>query len=95
MVALEGNQYVENNPHCPAVFISWNDINGFLDYLNEVGGAELYRLRTEAEREYAARAGTTTRWSFGDDESRVGESAWYLSNAGRGTARRAPFSGIT
>jgi formylglycine-generating enzyme required for sulfatase activity len=40
------------------------------------------RLRTEAEREYAARAGRQTAWSFGNDEERLGEYAWYGANSG-------------
>jgi len=77
----EGQQYVEENPNNPAVHIRWFDARNFAATLNEAAGAEIYRLPTEAEWEYACRADTTSRWSFGDDEEQLGEYAWYDANA--------------
>ncbi|MBN2110118.1 MAG: formylglycine-generating enzyme family protein, partial [Methanosarcinaceae archaeon] len=69
----------DNNP---VEQVSWNDVQEFVEKLNEIEGTDKYRLPSEAEWEYACRAGTTTRYSFGDSESNLGEYAWYNDNSG-------------
>ncbi len=69
----------------PVESVSWNDVQEFIKKLNEKDGTSKYRLPSEAEWEYAARAGTTTRYSFGDDESKLGDYAWYYGNSGSKT----------
>ena len=64
----------------PVETVSWNDIHGFTEKLNAKTG-QLYRLPTEAEWEYAARAGSTTQFTFGDDVGALGQYAWYLDNS--------------
>ena len=76
-----GLDYVRSNLNHPAAHISWEDMEGFVGRLNDAAGEAIYRLPSEAEWEYACRAGTTTRWSFGDDESQLGDYAWYRENA--------------
>ena len=73
---------VKDDPQHPAVYISWDDVQGLIQQLNEAEGGSVYRLPTEAEWEFAARAGTSTAWSFGDDDApeTVRQYAWYDTN---------------
>jgi len=59
----------------PVEQVSWNDAVEFCRRLSEQEGVE-YRLPTEAEWEYACRAGTTTAFSFGDDATEFPQYAW-------------------
>ena len=70
------------DPNWPVENVSWNDVQEFIRRLNARAGGTTFRLPTEAEWEYAARAGTTTSWSFGNDASQLERYVWYDKNAG-------------
>ena len=74
---------------CPVESVSWNDVQGFVERLNEMEGGAHYRLPTEAEWEYAARAGTQTDTYAGDlivhgtnNAPLLDRIAWYGGNSG-------------
>ena len=66
----------ECGPDCPVEHVSWEDAQAFLRQLNGRTGGSRYRLPTEAEWEYAARAGTT-----GDRYGTLDAIAWYTDNS--------------
>ena len=76
---------------CPVEKVSWNDVQEFIGKLNGRSGGRPYRLPTEAEWEYAARAGTTTDTYAGDITKPSGNDpvlngiGWYYENSGRKT----------
>ena len=76
-----GQRYVQEAANDPATYISWSDAQLFIHKLNQAAGDSLYRLPTEAEWEYACRAGTATAWSFGNDAGQLGNYAWYDGNS--------------
>jgi len=86
----------------PVINVSWEDARDYARWLSQMTGHD-YRLLTEAEWEYAARGVTSAddprngdTWSFGNDESQLGEYAWFSGNADLqthpvGTRQANPF----
>ncbi len=86
----KGQSFVNDGDDYPATYISWDDATAFCTNLTErerkagrlPSNCE-YTLPTEAQWERACRARSETRYSFGDDESKLGEYAWYEGNVDR------------
>jgi formylglycine-generating enzyme required for sulfatase activity len=76
-------------PQNPVDNVSWDEAVEFYRKLSampaEKKSGYVYRLPTEAEWEYACRAGTTTAYSFGDSASELDDYAWYKENSGKTT----------
>lgn len=84
----DGKDYVKTGSDYAATYVSWDDAVEFCRKLSEserrsgrLTTNQQYTLPTESQWEYACRAGSTTRYSFGDDESRLKDYAWFDDNA--------------
>lgn len=65
---------------CPVSGVSWEDAQLYVKILSQRTGKR-YRLPSEAEWEFAARAGDAGKWGFGSDEAYLGWHAWYGANS--------------
>ncbi len=83
---MDGNPSAfQGDPTHPVEMVTWHDAYAFCRKLQELpqeqaAGVE-YRLLTEAEWEYVCRAGTTTKWYWGDDEGALYQRALFAANA--------------
>ncbi|MFM7888758.1 MAG: formylglycine-generating enzyme family protein, partial [Pseudanabaena sp.] len=70
----------QGDENCPVEKISWHDAVKFCEELSKKIG-EKVKLPSEAQWEYACRAGSTGKYCFGDDVSKLGDYAWYNENS--------------
>ncbi|MCP4155226.1 MAG: formylglycine-generating enzyme family protein [bacterium] len=64
----------------PVENVSWNEVQAFIKKLNDAPGTEIYSLPTEAEWEYACRAGSTNRYIFGRKRRKLHAYGWFEEN---------------
>ncbi len=90
LVGFNPSSYASLGKNYPVDTISWDECNEFIRVLNKWEGTNKYRLPTEAEWEYACRAGSTTAFATGpittascnEPEPAILEMAWYCYNSG-------------
>ncbi|MCP4349951.1 MAG: SUMF1/EgtB/PvdO family nonheme iron enzyme [Desulfobacterales bacterium] len=73
--------YFKDGVEYPVENVSWHDTQNFIKKLNAFGKANLYRLPTEAEWEYACRAGSDRAYCFGNSSEKLAEYAWFSKNS--------------
>ncbi|WP_133512478.1 SUMF1/EgtB/PvdO family nonheme iron enzyme [Candidatus Thiosymbion oneisti] len=75
------NPYIDQDDKHPVVCLTWDDAKAYCNWLSKQTG-QTYGLLSEAQWEYACRAGSETTYCFGDDEGQLGDYASYVRNAG-------------
>jgi formylglycine-generating enzyme required for sulfatase activity len=81
---------VPREPESPVVNVTWNDANDCCEWLSQRDTGLTFALPTEAQWEYACRAGTTTRWSTGDEQSSLEGYAVFKANWPKNIGDRLP-----
>jgi len=87
----KGKKYVKEGDAYPATFVSWDDAQAFMEKVSKLTGKKV-RLPSEAEWEYACRAGTTTAYSFGDSDRNLSDYAWWGGMTDDGNAKNEQYA---
>ena len=92
VMGINPSKFENCGDDCPVENVSWSDVQQFINKLNQREGSGTYRLPTEAEWEYSARAGSDTAFANGGIskltcgyDSNLGAMGWYCSNANKKT----------